>query len=199
VAIAALGVLIGIWVVVDAHGRLRRLLAVTSREDRWGRGRVVLVHAGVQLGLFVVSLGMALFLVTVPAGLIGVLGFFPLLRGLGGLTSARFVVTPGEPVVSEKDGSLSVRTIGLEARAGGIDRVALFAPVLALATGGELIAAGVVLLGLLALVSAWALWRPGANSGGGGQERLLAWLQVLVGGGVLLVSGMLNWVFDARG
>jgi hypothetical protein len=192
--------LVGSWVAIDGRARLAGLLAVgAGDDDRRARRKVVLVHAGVELALFVVAVGVAVFLVTVPAGVIGALGFFPLLRGLGGLTSAQFLVPRRDPVLPEADGSLSVRSIARASGVGGIDRLALFVPVLALATGGEMIVVGVGLWAILLVVSLRASRRPSGGAGQQVHDRRRAWLQVLVGLVVLVASGMFNWLIEARG
>jgi cadmium resistance protein CadD (predicted permease) len=182
--IAVLALLAVVWPAVDGLHRLRGLLAPLPPERRRARLAVVLVHGLAQLAPFALALIVAVALVTVPSGLIGSLGFFPLLRGLGALTSASFVSPP-----------LAGRSLR-----GALDRIALFLPVLALATGAEMITLTLAFVGCNAIVAVWALLRPQAEVIGDDPrgDRIRPWLQLALGIAVLIGSGTFNWLLQPR-
>jgi hypothetical protein len=203
--IGALGLLAALWSAAEGGQRLDELLA-SSLEGRRRRLEIGVVHGLVQLLSFGLALILAVALVTVPSGLIGSLGFFPLLRGLGALTSASFVALPLDPPRREGDGALRVGDIARWSLRGAVDRVALFLPVLALATGTELVALALGVVVLTSVGAVWATLRRGRDVEAdedrrdrrGWIDRVRPWLQLTLGIAVVLVSGTFNWVLQSR-
>jgi hypothetical protein len=193
-SVLALGALAFVGPARDGWGKQRDLLGLAPGA----RHRVVLVHGAVELSLFTAAVVVAAALVTVPSGLVGHLGFFPLLRGLGALTTARFVPSPTDLPRPASDAALSNRAIAQVAGQGALDRFALLLPVLALATGAEIVTLAAAFAAMNVVVALLAM-RASAARERARDDRVLPWLQVGLGVAVLLVSGVFNWLLQPRG
>ena len=131
------------WPALEGVRRQRTLLAVPGL-----RAWVVIAGYGAgSLGLLLVGLVGGIALGLLPPPLIGYLGVFPLLRGLGRLSTVSFVarvppsITPGERPAQ------TAIEIARACWADGADVLALIVPLFALATGPELAVFGALFVG----------------------------------------------------
>ena len=190
-----LGGLALVWPAVHGLAQQRGLLAVAPQSRRIVAGG----WAVTWIGLSLLTAAAASALTVVPAGLVGNLGFFPLLRGLGGLLAVSFVAPAPAPPRRQPDGSLSLREVARVSLRGGVDLVALLLPVLALLTSAEWLELGAGFALLVITVPLVAARGPAPmESRRVSGARLRPWAQLGVGIGVLYLSGSFGWLLHAR-
>jgi cadmium resistance protein CadD (predicted permease) len=182
------------WYLV--FGLVLLVAAGTGPDHSAVRSRI-----GVGLGhlaIVVAAVVAAALLAPVPAGLVGYLGFYPLLRGLNRVSSMRFRGPPWEREEAPEASAGSWVIIARQVIAGGGDLLAVSIPLFASRTAGEVavLAPAIVAAGLAGSLA------PGRSDRAGRAWPRLAgarpWLMVAVGAYVLVDGGAFNWLLPGR-
>jgi hypothetical protein len=162
--------------LVGTAGEGYALLA--ARRAPWfalALGAAVLASMGVAAAVAVAAL---------PSALIGLVGIYPLLRGIGRLSSVRFRAAP-EPA-----------STAAAVRAALVEPASAYLPVVATRAGGEVLAASALALALavLAVLAARSMTAATAERLRRAGAALAPWSLVLVGVALLVDGGAFAWL-----